>query len=408
MPAVSNAMSLLPLIRTKIPGPCSRRLGRLLARVESRNFPHNTIFWERASGANVWDVDGNRYVDLTAGFGVAAVGHTNPRVQAAVRAQAARLLHGLGDVQPHRLRAELAAELVRLTFGQWDGSAARVVFGSSGSEAVEIALKTAALHTRRPGVIAFGGGYHGLSYGALAVTAWTHFRSPFARQLGRFVRHARFGELPHAAHDVGAVLVEPIQGRAGIRLPPADFLTRLRRFCDRHRLVLIFDEIYTGLCRTGRWFACEHWGVVPDIITVGKALGGGLPISACIGRASVMDSWPASTGEALHTSTFLGNPIACAAALATLAEMKRLRLDQRAAMLGDWVSRRLPVRGCGLFLGIEVGNALPLTKKLLARGIIAIAEGEHSETLAILPPLTITRRQLDFCLRTIAELTGQG
>jgi len=187
-------------------------------------------------------------------------------------------------------------------------------------------------------------------------------------------------------------------------VPPDDFLPGLRRFCDEHGLLLILDEVYTGFCRTGRWFACEHWGVVPDLICVGKALGGGLPISACIGRAEVMDSWPESQGEAIHTSTFLGNPLACAAALASIAEMKRLRLWERAATLGAHIQKRLPVRGKGLMLGLEVGDATVLCERLLQRSIIAIPEGERGEVLGLTPPLTITRRELDFCLDTIEEL----
>lgn len=200
------------------------------------------------------------------------------------------------------------------------------------------------------------------------------------------------------------MLVEPIQGRGGILVPPDDFLPGLRRFCDEHGMLLILDEIYTGFCRTGRWFACEHWGVVPDLICVGKALGGGLPVSACVGKASVMDSWPESRGEAIHTSTFLGNPLACAAALASLAEMRRLKLDSRAAELGAHVASRLPVRGKGLMLGLEVGDAPSLCERLLRRGIIAIPEGERGEVLGLTPPLTMTRRELDFCLDVIAEL----
>jgi len=413
----------LPLLRTRIPGPRSRALARQLHRVESRNvtFVSNRwpIFWQRAHGVNVWDADGNRYLDLTAGLGVASVGNTNPRVTLAVRQQAARLLHAMGDVHPNELKLRLARELVALTFGRWQQNVAylwndrskdkpdcgRVLFANTGAEAIEAALKTAAIHTGKPGVIAFGGAYHGLTYGALAATARSFFRAPFARQLGRFVRRVPFGRIPlRAGPDCGAVLVEPIQGRGGMIVPPDDFLPGLRQFCDEHGLVLIFDEIYTGFCRTGRWFACEHWGVMPDLICVGKALGGGLPISACIGRASVMDSWPESKGEAIHTSTFLGNPLACAAALASLAEMKQRRLWERAAALGASVQRRLRARGKGLMLGVEVGDAPRLCERLLRRGILAIPEGERGEVLGLTPPLTITKRELDFCLEIIEEL----
>jgi acetylornithine/succinyldiaminopimelate/putrescine aminotransferase len=402
---------LLPLLKTPIPGPKSRALARQLRRYESRNITvvsdHWPIFWQRAAGANVWDVDGNRYIDLTAAFGVASVGHTNPRVAEAIQAQAGKLLHAMGDVHPNELKLKLARELAALTFGRWDKSEGRVVFANSGAEAVEVALKTAAIHTKRPGVIAFEGAYHGLTYGALDTTWRADFRSPFSKQLGHFTAHVPFGRLPDVAkiQDFGAVIVEPIQGRGGIVVPPGDFLPKLRRFCDDHGLLLILDEIYTGFCRTGWWFACEHSGVMPDLICVGKAMAGGFPISACIGRTKVMDSWPESRGEAIHTSTFMGNPLGCAAALASIGEMKRLKLDARSRELGDWLATRLArigkVRGKGLMLGLEVGNAVPVVGKLLQRGILALPEGSQSEVLGLTPPLVITKRQLSFCLEAL-------
>lgn len=404
---------LLPLLKTRIPGPKSRALARQLRRYESRNITYVTehwpIFWKRAAGANVWDVDGNRYVDLTAGFGVASVGHGNARVVVALRAQAGELMHAMGDVHPNELKLQLAQELVELTFGRWEKSAGRVIFANSGAEAVEAALKTAVIHTKRPGVIAFEGAYHGLTYGALDVTWRGNFRTHFSKQLGHFTAHVPFGRLPEVANikEFGAVIVEPIQGRGGIVVPPDDFLQKLREFCDEHDLVLIFDEIYTGFCRTGKWFASEHWGVVPDVVCVGKAMAGGFPISACIGRAEVMDSWPESNGEAIHTSTFLGNPLGCAAALAAIGEMKRMKLDARSRELGNWLAMRLAafgtVRGKGLMLGVEVGNAVPIVEKLLQRGVLALPEGNRGEILGVTPPLVITERQLEFSVKELAR-----
>jgi 4-aminobutyrate aminotransferase-like enzyme len=385
-----------------------------LRRYESRNVTFISarwpIFWKRAAGANVWDVDGNRYIDLTAGFCVAGVGHTNPRVVAALRKQAGTLLHAMGDVHPNELKLQLARELVALTFGRWSRSEGRVIFTNMGAEAVEVALKSAAIHTKRPGVIAFEGAYHGLTYGALDTTWRADFRTPFTKQLGHFTAHVPYGTIPQVDHieNYGAVLVEPIQGRGGIVVPPDDFLPKLRAFCDLHKLVLIIDEIYAGFCRTGRWFACEHWDVVPDIVCVGKSLTGGLPLAACVGRAEIMDSWPESPGEAIHTSTFLGNPMGCAAALAALAEMKRLKLDVRSRLLGDDFKAKLSrigkVRGKGLMLGLEVGSAALLAEKLLPRGVIAIPEGNRGEILGLTPPLVITKRQLDYCAKVLAEV----
>ena len=414
---------MLPALRTAIPGPRSRALARQLRRSESRNITfiskHWPIFWERATGANVWDADGNRHLDLTAAFGVASVGHGNPRVVAALRQQAGLLIHAMGDVHPNSLKLALARELVVLTFGRWSATggpagtapanpstgrraAARVIFANTGAEAVEAALKTAVIHTGQPGVIAFTGAYHGLAYGALATTARTLFRHPFEQQLGRFVTRCQYGKIPGPPpKHCGAVIVEPIQGRAGIIVPPDNFLPGLRRYCDRHGLVLIVDEIYTGFCRTGRWFASEHWNVVPDLICVGKGLAGGFPLAACIGRAAVMDSWPESDGEAIHTSTFLGNPLGCAAALAAIGEMKRRQLAARARQLGEFIQTRLPVRGKGLMLGLPVANPARLCTQLLQRGILALPEGD---VIALTPPLTITRRQLAFAIANIVEL----
>jgi acetylornithine/succinyldiaminopimelate/putrescine aminotransferase len=419
---------LLPSRKTRIPGPKSRALARQLHQYESRNITHVSdrwpVFWQRASGANVWDVDGNRYVDLTAAFGVASVGHNNARVVAALKAQAARLLHAMGDVHPNELKLKLARELVGLTFGRWcSGDPAgrrakarglkytgRVIFANSGAEAVEAALKTAAIHTKRTGVIAFEGAYHGLTYGALDTTWRPYFRSHFTKQLGHFTAHVPFGRVPEVANpeEFGAVIVEPIQGRGGMVVSPDDFLPQLRQFCDEHDMVLIFDEIYSGFGRTGRWFACEHWDVMPDVVCVGKALGGGFPISACIGRAEVMDSWPKSPGEAIHTSTFLGNPLGCAAALAAIGEMKRLKVDAHSRELGQWLATQLAkcgtVRGKGLMLGLEVGNAVPIVEKLLERGILALPEGNHNEILGLTPSLVITKRQLQYCVNELARL----
>ena len=393
---------MLPKLLTKIPGPRSRALARQLRRYESRNITfisnHWPIFWERATVANVWDADGNRYLDLTAAFGVASVGHGNPQVVTALRQQAGQLIHAMGDVHPNELKLKLARQLVALTFRR----NARVIFANTGTEAVEAALKTAAIHTGRPGVIAFTGAYHGLAYGALAATERKHFRQPFEKQLGNFVTRHRYGEIPgQPPKNCGAVLVEPIQGRAGIVVPPDDFLPGLRRYCDRHGLVLIFDEIYTGFCRTGRWFAGEHWNVEPDLFCIGKGMAGGFPLAACVGRALVMDSWPASDGEAIHTSTFLGNPLGCAAALAAIGEMKRQKLAHRAEKLGDYIRARLPVRGKGLMLGLPVANPARLCEQLLQRGILALPEGD---VLGLTPPLTITHRQIDFAIANIIEL----
>jgi 4-aminobutyrate aminotransferase/(S)-3-amino-2-methylpropionate transaminase len=379
--------------------------------VESRNVtgltPEPPIFWERASGANVWDVDGNRYVDLGAGFGVAGIGHAHPRVVEAVQEQSERLLHAMGDVHPAAAKVTLLERLAALFPG---GGPARVVLGSSGSDAVEAALKTAVLATGRPGVVAFEGAYHGLALGALDATWRPAFRDPFSARLPGATVFARFGDAESVLRSaqrsplpVGAVLVEPIQGRGGERIPPDGFLARLRVLCDREGFLLVADEVYTGLGRTGRTWACDHEGVVPDLLCVGKGLGAGMPISACVGRAPVMDAWPASTGEALHTQTFLGHPPGCAAALAALAVLEEEKLAERAAEVGARALARLrarlarhggvrEVRGRGLLIGIECDGgerATAACANALRSGVIVVSSGERGEVISVTPPLPI-------------------
>ena len=402
------------------------------------------IVWEQAKGVHVWDADGKKYLDLTAAFGVAAAGHANPRIVKAGQKQMARLLHAMGDVHPHELKARLARELSRTTFERWEGAKSKVqspkskverkanggktVFCNSGFEAVEAALKTAMLATKKRGVIAFEGAYHGLGYGALNATHRNHFTQFFQKQLGGF---GHFGRFPteedkvasveaqirslFKREEIGAVIVEPIQARGGINVPPKQFLPMLRRVCNEDRALLIVDEIYTGFGRTGKWFACEHTGVLPDVICLGKALTGGFPLSACVGRADLMDAaWPVSNGEAIHTSTFLGHPVGCAMALAEIEEMRRLRLVERSGRLGEILLKLLQskisnskfeisVRGVGLLIGVEVRRhngapateeALGLIKTMLHAGFILLPEGEHSNVISFTPPLTITEAQL--------------
>jgi len=407
------------------------------------------IVWARAKGVTVWDIEGRPYLDLTAAFGVAAAGHANPRVVRAGQRQMATLLHAMGDVHPHPLKAELAQQLSALTFARWGrGGIGKTIFCNSGFEAVEAALKTALLATDKPGVIAFEGAYHGLGYGALNATHREHFRRPFRTQLRKFGQFLPFPaadeigkqkandaqtlrRLELAAKNlfrrkrIGAILVEPIQARGGIRVPPPGFLPLLRRLCDDHGALLVLDEIYTGFGRAGTWFACEQAGVVPDLTCLGKALTGGFPLSACVGRAEVMDrAWPVSTGEAIHTSTFLGHPVGCAMALANLKELHRLRLVPRTARIGKWlrealaelslVPGKLRCRGCGvgLMAGIELlrqdgspagSEALAIIQRMLHRGFILLPEGEHGNVIGLTPPLTITPAQLRRTLRTLAE-----
>ena len=414
----------------------------LLRAYESRNVTYIEkdgswpIVWKRAQGVHIWDEQGRKYLDLTAAFGVAAAGHANPRVVRAGQRQMGELLHAMGDVHPHARKAELARKLSEITYERWRSGTAKTIFTNSGFEAVEAALKTALLATGRSRVIAFEGAYHGLGYGALTTTHRKHFRDPFRRQLKEF---ATFVEFPSASEDLsrvdekistllktkkyGAVLIEPIQARGGIRIPPPAFLPRLRKLCDQFDALLIVDEIYTGFGRTGRWFACEHSRTVPDLICIGKALTGGFPLSACAGRSELMDrAWPASTGEAIHTSTFLGHPVGCAMALANIAEIQRRHLVEASDAKGKQLLEQLralkserfhlQARGLGLMAGLELtdtngrpatAQALAIIKRLLHRGFIFLPEGEHANVTAFTPPLTVAPAELRSAVRALGE-----
>jgi 4-aminobutyrate aminotransferase-like enzyme len=376
-------------------------------------------------------------LDLTAAFGVAASGHANPRIVRAGESQMRELLHAMGDVHPHRPKAELARELSKITFERWEAGAGKVLFSSSGFEAVESALKTAMLATGKSRVIAFEGGYHGLGYGALNVTHREYFRGPFRPQLREFGAFVKFpttseevDEMQSAIskllleEEFSSILVEPVQVRGGINVPPPEFLPLLRQLCDHYNLLLIVDEIYTGFGRTGKWFACEHGNVVPDIICLGKAMTGGFPLSACVGKATIMDAWPPSTGEAIHTSTFLGHPVGCAMALAQIKELKSKKLPEASHAKGKFLieelreledthfTLKISARGLGLLAGVELQKTqgIPATKqtltaikKLLQRGYIFLPEGEHSNVISFTPPLTISRKQLKSSVAALAK-----
>jgi 4-aminobutyrate aminotransferase-like enzyme len=398
------------------------------------------IVWDRARDVGVWDADGKKYLDLTAAFGVAAAGHANPQVVRAGQKQMARLLHAMGDVHPPARKAELVRQLSRITFGRWSNGkkSGKAILGCSGFEAVESALKTAMLATGKHGIIAFTGGYHGLGYGALNATHREFFRGPFHSQLREFGHFVQFpvkpGEVTNVEWNIrrlfhrewiGAILVEPVQGRGGCNVPPREFLPGLRKICDEQGALLILDEIYTGFGRTGKWFACEHSGATPDLVCLGKALAGGFPLSACVGRADIMDrAWPASCGEAIHTSTFLGHPVGCAMALAQIKEIEKRKLPERSAHLGEFLLRELQskiprskfqvaIRGLGLMVGVELrladgspatDAALQAVRAMLRRGYILLPEGEHGNVISFTPPLTITREQLAKTVKILAEV----
>lgn len=458
---------MLPRIRTDPPGPASRQLATRLRRVESRNVTYLAddfpVFWEEARGANVRDADGNVYLDLTGAFGVAFLGHGDSRIARAVAEQMERLVHGMGDVHPPAIKVELLERLTeRLPWP--DG---RAVLATGGAEAMEIALKTALLATDRPGILAFRGGYHGLTMGALAATTRRDFREPFEARLyggtavvpypwapGAFRETAGApggpaqpsrGDAGHSTTDamdltgdlldlrfppdpdrilvrveealttgapngdpIGAVVVEPIQGRGGMRIPPPGFLADLGTLARDHGALVVADEIFTGLGRAGSFLASTDAGLTPDLVCLGKALGGGFPLSACVGPASVLDAWPESEGEALHTSTFLGHPATCAAALAFLEILEAEDVPIRAERRGrrwlealtselEGVEAVLDLRGRGLMLGIELspGMGPEVAVRALSEGVLLLPAGDRGEVVELTPPLAVTDRQIE-------------
>jgi len=426
---------LPPAMAVPPPGPRSRQLSRRLAELEAPGVntlsasQEPTILWQEALGANVLDVDGNRYVDLTSGFGVAAVGHRHPRVVAAIREQSGRLLHGLGDVHGHPGRIALAARLIDLA-PLPEAAETQAFFAVSGAEAVEIALKTAFAATGRPEILAFEPAYHGLTLGALAATSRPEFRAPFARHLHSHVRRLPFGcPLPEIERELGGergcpfacVLVEPVVGREGVLLPPPGWLAGIAGLCRPRGVLLAADEVFTGFGRTGRTFAVEAEGVRPDLLCCGKALGGGLPLAAVLASRSTFRCWE-TAGEALHTSTFVANPLACAAALAVLDVLAEEDLAARAAALGAGLGGRLAawperhpavaaVRGRGLLWGIELASRAAAGRWIAAarrRGVLLLAGGPEGRVAQIVPPLTIARDQLATALDLLEEALGEA
>ncbi len=338
------------------------------------------MIWVEAERCRVVDADGREYLDLSAGFGVAALGHRNPDVAAAVSRQAGRCVHALGDLAEAdvtaALRERLAAE---------KGSA---LLGVTGEDAVEIALRTALLVTGRPGLVAFEGAYHGTGLLALAATGFEHFRSPFAPWLPGPVHRFPYGEDPgHLPDDAGCVIVEPVQGRAGARVPPTGWLERLRERCDASGALLVADEIYCGLGRTGELWAS---GDLADLLTCGKALGGGLPLSACLLSREHAEAWRLGPEDVY---THMGNPLACAAALVVLDRVPGL-LDrvrdagERFAAAG-W-------HGAGL-LRAKAGDGFAAWKK----GVIVIPAGEDGSLMSATPALTIADEEIDEALRLL-------
>ncbi len=361
----------------------------------------------RGDGVYVYDIAGNRYLDATSGQGVAALGHCHPAVVNAIAAQAATLVTCHESFYNDR-RAELYALLETVT----PADLKRFFLCNSGAEAIEGALKVAKLLTGRKGIVAAKRSFHGRTTGALSLTWTQKYRKPFQEWLPE-VEHVPYNDIEVAGEAVtestAAVVLEPVQGEGGVH--PADdiYLQFLRQRCDATGTMLIIDEIQTGFGRTGRWFGFEHSGIVPDIVALGKAIGGGIPMGAV--------SWRAAHGpiaRATHGSTFGGNPLACAAAITAITTIRDENLVERARDNGAWFMGELDslnltgvraIRGRGLMVGLELrGRVTPVLKGLQECGVLALPAGLN--TLRLLPPLIITRDQLAVVIAAIQEVLG--
>jgi len=434
-----------PHIRTELPGPKARALVERDQQVVSPSYPREYPFvMSHGRGVEVWDVDGNRFLDFAAGIAVCSTGHCHPHVVASIKEAADRFLHISSDYW-HEGQVRLGERIAAIAPL---GEPAMTFFCQSGTESVEGALKLARSVTGRPRFIGFLGGFHGRTMGSLAFTS-----SKYTQQKGFFptmpgvtlvpypnpYRPLFAGEdqglavLDYIEHElftravppseVAAVLVEPIQGEGGYLVPPPSFLPGLRALCDRHGILLIADEVQSGIGRTGKMFACEHWGVTPDILTLAKGLASGLPIGMVVAKRSVMERWP----RGAHGNTFGGNPICCAAALATL-DLVEGGYVKNADDVGRYFRRRLrelmerhsyigEVRGKGMMIGMELvkdrdskAPAKELADAVVTRafhnGLLLLSCGVS--TVRFMPPLLATREHADEAVALLEASLGGG
>jgi 4-aminobutyrate aminotransferase/(S)-3-amino-2-methylpropionate transaminase len=420
-------------LRTAVPGPRSREiLARKQQAVADPLSVYLPIVAAEAQGATLIDVDGNTFIDFTGGVGCLATGHSHPRVVAAAQEQLARFAHTDFTIVPYEVYVTLAERLCELTPIPAPTKAA---FFNAGTEAVENAVKFARSYTGRPAVIAFEGGFHGRTLLSLSLTSKTHpykaglgpfapeiYRVPFAQDYRGPDSRTALGILERAlvtqvaAETVAAIVVEPVQGEGGFVVAPRDFLRGLRRICDDNGIVLVVDEVQTGFGRTGKLFAIEHYGVEPDLVTMAKSIAGGLPLSAVVGRGEIMDAPP----DSAVGGTFVGNPVAQAAALAVLDVIEEEGLVERATVIGETMRTRMnewrerfetigDVRGLGAMLALELVHdretkdpapelASAVVEAAAQGGLLLLKAGLYSNCIRVLCPLTLSDAELDEAL----------
>lgn len=447
-----------PRVITQLPGPRSQEAALRLRATEGVGISPITkgakpVFWKRALGVVVEDIDGNRFLDCTSSFGVASVGYCHPQVRAAIVAQCNSLIHTMPGIFPHLSYVD-ALEAIVNAVGRWDRS--EVILTNTGSEAVEVALKLSLVNTGKPGVVAFQGAFHGQSLGALGVTSFNELRDPFAPILAHFGTWVPYpdpyrpplGATPGSVADacleylrhtlrrdtvggvpIGAVLVEPMQNSSGYVVPPEGFLRELRKLCTEHNVLLIADEIFTGFGRTGYWLAMDREEVAADIVCVGKSMTGGIPAAACLADHATMLPLAHPGIVPLHGSTFVANPVACAALAATIGVLRSEHLVERASSLGQTMIRQIrerceqfrcvgDVRGLGAAFAVDfVENraskkrdpsaAWAVMESLLSQGIITLVTGlPYGNVLAICPPLVITEEQCVYIVEALMRSIG--
>src|SRR5438270_4769953 len=442
----AGASSALPKIKTELPGPKAKRIiaddNRLISPSYTRSYP---LVVKRGYGAIIEDVDGNEFLDFSAGIAVTSTGHCHPEVVAAIQRQAGELIHMSGTDFYYESMTQLADRLSRIAPMRGPH---KFYFGNSGTEAVECALKLARYHTKRQGIIAFYGAFHGRTMGSLSLTASkpqqrrrfaplvpgvTHVPYPYAYRFGEGKTEREYGlacakfiedrlfKTTVPPEDVAAIFVEPIQGEGGYVPAPPEFLRELRRICDENGIMLVADEVQSGAGRTGKWWAIQHAGVVPDIVCVAKGIASGMPLGITMSRASVMDWVPGS-----HASTFGGNPVAIAAALASMEVIEREGI-RNANAVGDTMKQRMSgwlakhpmvgdVRGKGLMLAVEIvkdkQSKTPVSKErdrivemAFEKGVLLLGCGETSIRLS--PPLIVSQPQGDYALDVLEKCIGQ-
>ena len=436
----------LPEIKTPLPGPEAAKVLALDHKYVSPSYTRDyPLVARRGEGMIVEDVDGNRFLDFSAGIAVVSTGHCHPDVVRAIQRQAETLIHMSGTDFYIPLLAELAQKMAQITPGNF---AKRVYFGNSGTEAVEAAMKLARYHTKRYRFIAFLGSFHGRTFGSLSLTAskavqrngfgpllpgvsHVPYPNPYRCAIGHkpgecdcdpigFIEKLFKTAVP--PEEVAAIVVEPVQGEGGYIIPPRNFLSRLRSLADRHGILLIFDEVQCGMGRTGKMWACEHFGTVPDILVTAKGIASGMPLGVMVARAEVMN-W----GPGAHASTFGGNPVSCAAAMETIRLLEEKYISN-AARMGEYILARLAnwpekhpivgdVRGLGLMVAVELVKSQQsrephpdARKKVVYRafekGVLLLGCGESA--VRFMPPLIVEREQIDHALAVLERCISEA